>query len=162
MELAEIQFFNLLNNSHVEHYIFLNDDGLFLTKFTWIPNDPVNFVSLPKDHFDFISEKYKGAEMRGYVNNAGVHEYFILHEGSIKYVFFERKIATERDFWKETRYELSKDTKIPDNVAQRLKKNNPDFTYTNLYYIEAKQENQYLFVDMNHDQELGYYIGEDT
>jgi hypothetical protein len=143
----------------VVHYVFLNDDGLFLTKFTWFPNDPGCFVYLPKEHFDFISKKYRGAEIRGYVNNLGDHEYFVLHEGVIKYVFFEGS-ATERGFWKETRFELSKDTAVPDIVAQRLKKTDPDFSYTNLFYIEAERGNCYLFVDMNRDNELGYYIGE--
>ncbi len=135
--------------------------GLFLSKFTWFPNNPKYFVDLPEYHFDFISEKYKGAEIRGYVNISD-HEYFILHEGKIKYIFFEEVSATEQSFWKETRYELSKDAIVPDNVAESLKKKDIDFTYTNLYYIETEQGNGYLFVDMNRDNELGYYVSENV
>lgn len=148
-------------SSNVVHYVFLNDDGLFLTKFTSFPNNPKYFVDLPEDHFEFMSEKYKGADIRGYANNGGKHEYFILQDGIIKYVFFEGKSATEPGFWKETRYELSKDTVVPDNVIKHLKKTDPDFVYTNLYYIEAKHGNSYLFVDMNRNNELGYYIDEE-
>ncbi|MCE5226121.1 MAG: PepSY-like domain-containing protein [Porphyromonadaceae bacterium] len=148
--------------ANVEHYVFINDDGLYLSTFTWTPNDPRWFVTLPKDHFDFIAKKYSGAEIRGYINNSGEHEYIILHEDTIKYVFFGGEVANDRMFWKETRYELSKDAIIPDNVSKVLKQNNPDFTYTNIYYIESDQGNAYLFIDKNHDQELGYYIGENS
>lgn len=147
---------------NVEHYVFINDDGLYLTTFTWTPNDPRWFVTLSKDHFDFIAKKYNGAEIRGYINNSGEHEYIILHGDTIKYVFFEGEVATDRIFWKETRYELIGDAIIPDNVSKILKQNNPDFTYTNIYYIESNQGNAYLFIDKNHDQELGYYIGENS
>lgn len=155
-------YFPIKTSSNVAHCVFLNDDGLFLTKFTGFPNNPIYFVNLPEDHFEFISEKYKGAEIRGHVNNGGVHEYFILHEEIIKYVFFEETSATKRGFWKETRYELSNDTVLPDNVTKHLKKTNPDFAYTNLYYIEAESGNSYLLVDMDRDNELGYYIGENV
>lgn len=145
---------------NMEHYVFINDDGLFLTTFTSTPNDPSSIVKLPESHFDFIAEKYNGAEIRGYINNGGAHEYFILHEGTIKYIFFGGETATDKGFWKETRYELSKDVEIPANVVSVLKQNAPDFTYTNIYYIESDSGNKYLFQDKNHESELGYYIGE--
>lgn len=37
---------------------------------------------------------------------------------------------------------------------------NPDFIYTNLYYIESEEGNSYLFQDKKRDDELGYNIGE--
>lgn len=145
---------------NVEHYIFINEDGLFLKTISLAPNNPSYFVTLSKDHFDFISRKYIGAEIRGYINNAGAHEYFILHEDTIKYVSFGAEEASEYGFWKETRYELNLDVDIPDNVINQLQKGHPGFTYSNIYYIESPRGNAYLFQDKNHDQELGYYIGE--
>ena len=58
-------------------------------------------------------------------------------------------------------YEISLDTKVPDNVARVLKRDNPDFVYTNLYYIESPEGNAYFFQDKNDDRELGYTIAED-
>ena len=56
---------------------------------------------------------------------------------------------------------ISLDTKVPDNVARVLKRDNPDFVYINLYYIESPEGNAYLFQDKNDDRELGYTIAED-
>ena len=46
-------------------------------------------------------------------------------------------------------------------MARVLKRDNPDFVYTNLYYIESPEGNAYLFQDKNDDRELGYTIAED-
>ena len=73
----------------------------------------------------------------------------------------EERLKTDYYFWKETRYEISLDTKVPDNVARVLKRDNPDFVYTNLYYIESPEGNAYFFQDKNDDRELGYTIAED-
>lgn len=145
---------------NMEHYIFINDDGFYLTKFTWIPNDTRWFPILPQAHFDFIAKKYNGAEIRGYVNNGGYFEYFILHNNTLKCVTLRGEDATDREFWKETRYELSIDTKIPENVTRVLEQNDPKFIYTHLYYIESGEGNAYFFQDKNRDNELGYTIGE--
>lgn len=146
-------------SDNMQHYIYINDDGLYLRTLRCTPNDTRWFVNLPEDHFNFIHEKYKGAEIRGYMND-GEHEYFILHNDTIKHVFFHGEIATDRGFWRRTVYELSMDTPIPDNVAKVLKHDNPDFIYTNLYYIESEEGNSYLFQDKKRDDELGYTIGE--
>ena len=150
------------NVENVEHNVFISEDGLLLSTFTWKPNDTRWFVNLPQDHFDFITEKYNGAEIKGYVNNAGEHEYFILHNDTIKYVTFGGTVSTDWGFWRETRYELNKNTKTPDNVATALTHIDPDFTYTNLYYIESNDGNWYFFQDKTRDNELGYNIREDT
>lgn len=147
-------------SEHMEHYVFINDDGLYLTTVRWKPNDTRWYPGLPKDHFDFIADKYKGAEIRGYMNDGGYHVYFILHENIIKFVTFRGEVATDREFWTETRYELSKDAKIPENVIKVLNQEKPDFTYTHVYYVESKEGNSYLLQDKNRDDELGYYIGE--
>lgn len=144
----------------VEHNVFMNDDGLFLNTYTSYLNDPCWSVNLAADQLDFINFKYKGSEIKGYLSNGGTHEYLIYHEGIIKFVFFRSENSTDPDFWKETRYELSKDVVIPDNVSKKLQKTDPDFTYTNIYYVESSNGNQYLFVDKNHKNELGYFIEE--
>lgn len=148
------------STDNVEHYVFINDDGLFLSTFTWVPNDPTWFRQLPKENFEFIAKKYNNAEVRGFVNNGGIYEYFILHDDTIKYVSFDGRNPSTPIYWKETRYELDKDVKIPDNVAKQLKKVDPDFTYTNIYYIESNEGNRYLFEDRKRDNNLGYYISE--
>lgn len=147
------------NVKDMTHYVFLNDDGMLLTVYTWTPNAPTWFVNLPKTHFDFIERKYDGAEIRGYQNNGGYYDYFVLHNDTLKFVSFRGEVETDCGFWKETRYEISLDTKIPENVARVLKRDNPDFVYTNLYYIESPGGNAYFFQDKNDDQELGYTIG---
>lgn len=144
----------------MEHYVFINDDGLYITTVRWRPNDSRWFPYLPKDHFDFIADKYKGAEIRGYMNNGGYHVYFILHENIIKFVTFRGEVASDREFWAETRYELSKDAKIPENVIKVLNQEDPGFTYTHVYYVESNEGNEYLLQDKNRDNELGYYIDE--
>jgi len=80
---------------------------------------------------------------------------------TLKFVSFRGEVETDYYFWKETRYEISLDTKVPDNVARVLKRDNPDFVYINLYYIESPEGNAYLFQDKNDDRELGYTIAED-
>lgn len=123
------------NVKDMTHYVCLNDDGMFLAVYTWTPNDSTWFVDLPKAHFDFIYKKYDGSEIRGYQNNGGYYDYFVLHNDTLKFVSFRGEVETDYYFWKETRYEISLDTKVPDNVARVLKRDNPDFVYTNLYYI---------------------------
>lgn len=145
---------------NMEHYVFINDDGLYLTTFTWTPNDTRRLAKLPKDHLDFIAEKYNGAETRGYVNNGGHHQYFILHKDTIKCVSLRGEVATDKGFWQETRYELSIETKIPEHVIKVLKQNDPNFIYTHIYYIESEEGNSYLLQDKKRDDELGYYIRE--
>ena len=60
-------------SDNMQHYIYINDDGLYLRTLRCTPNDTRWFVNLPEDHFNFIHEKYKGAEIRGYMND-GEHE----------------------------------------------------------------------------------------
>lgn len=148
-------------HNYVEHYVFINDDGLHLTTCRWAPNDTRSFIKLPQDHFDFIKQKYNGAEIRGYINNAGTHEYYIQHNDTLKTVTFRGDVATDAGFWKETKYELSINTTIPDNVLKVLKQNDPDFTYTNVYFIESDRGNAYFLQDKNRENELGYTIHED-
>lgn len=147
---------------NLEHYVFINDDGLLLATFTWPPNDPCAIIRLSEDHFDFIAEKYTGAEIRGYINNGGRHEYFIFHRDTVKYVFFGGERRTDKGFWEKTTYELGLDTPVPENVIQTLRRVDPDFTYTNLYYKESEEGNEYLFKDKNRDDELGYWIAEES
>lgn len=142
----------------LEHHVFINDDGLYLGMYSPEPNNPVWWANLPTSHFDFIAKRYEGAEIRGYINNWGSHEYFVLHKGVIKHVFFTGLDVTERVFWEKTEYELDINTKIPDNVSRRLKSDNPEFSYTNVYYIEGYRGDAYLFVDENHPNNLGHNI----
>ncbi|MDD4514609.1 hypothetical protein [Massilibacteroides sp.] len=143
----------------LEHHVFINDDGLYLAMYSLKPNDQTWWPDLPSSHFKFIETKYSGAEIRGYINNAGIHEYFILHDNIIKYVFFGGIDADYPfDFWEKTEYELPIDTKIPENVMNELKEVDKDFSYTNLYYIESNGGDSYWFQDKNHPNELGYTI----
>lgn len=144
---------------NMEHNVYINDDGLYLTTLKSHPNDPRWSANLPEDHFDFITDRYKGAEIRGYMND-GEPEYFILHNDTVKYVFLGGDIAAGKGFWRRTVYELSIDTPIPDDVVKRLKESDPDFVYTNLYYIESESGNAYLFQDKKRDNELGHIIAE--
>lgn len=139
------------------HYSFINDDGLFLNTYAKSEYDAVSIVNLPKKHFDFILKKYKDAEIRGYINNSGMHEYFILHEDKIKFVLLEW--SSSRGLWKETRYELDIDFVLPDNVIKYMDRVAPDFVYTNIYYIETELVNKYFL--LYKPKEEGHYISED-
>lgn len=159
--LYRLHFKHLAHNTpDVEHYTFMNDDGLILTTLNYKTNDDWMFPVLPKAHFDYIKNKYAGAEVRGYVNNSGYYEYFIIHNNIIKFVFFNGKVPTDRSFWKETSYELPIDSKIPENVMNVLNRIriDDDFNYTNIYKIETSEGNAYSFMDSTH----GYTIGEDV
>lgn len=145
----------------MEHNVFINDDGMYLDLFMSTPNDPRCFVNLPQDHFDFIAGKYNGSEVRGYANDASIYKYYILHNDTLKCVSFRGGTMTDGGFWSETRYEISLDTEIPDNVAEVLKRDDPGFVYTNLYYVESPGGNAYFFQDKNSDSDLGYTISED-
>lgn len=146
---------------NVEHYVFINDDGFYLTTYNYPPNDTRWYPNLSQAHYDFIAEKYSGAEIKAYINDGGYNKYYILHNNILKCVSLRGEVATDYGFWHETRYELSIDTKIPDNVLQVLKHDDPDFVYTNIYYIESNEGNSYLLQDKNRDDELGYIIHED-
>lgn len=85
-----------------------------------------------------------------------------LHNDTLKFVSFRGEDETDYYFWKETNGMKSVQiSKVPDNMARVLKRNNPDFVYTNLYYIESPEGNAYFFQDKNDDRELGYTIAED-
>lgn len=144
----------------VLHYVYIDSDGLFLKAHTSIINDPLSFPDLPSRHFDFIEERYKGAVIKGYMN-AGIHEFFILHNSIIKYVCFSGYSPLDQSMWFETRFELSKDAIIPDNVIKSLQKEHPEFTYTNIYYTESRDGNSYLFFDEDSNPPFGYNIPED-
>lgn len=149
---------------NVTHNITIDEDGLLLDIIGYDRIDPRMGVTytLPESHLGFIAGKYKGAEIRGYVYDLGMHKYFILHENTVKHVFFGGEIETEYRFWRETKYEISIDTAVPDNVIEVLKQMDPAFSYTNLYYIESETGNAYHFENRNHEQNLGYCIGENT
>lgn len=141
------------------NYAFINDDGLFLNKYSWTEYNLNSVVSLSEKQFKFIDETYPESEIRGYINNSGSHEYFILHEDKVKSVLFYWNTAQAT--WKETRYELDIDTKLPDNVIKYMNIIAPDFVYTNIYYIETGLVNKYLLVDKNDPREFGHYVSED-
>lgn len=144
------------------HYVFINGDGLFLKTLTSTPPDQTYFVDLPSIYSEFIKEKYKDAEIKGYVYNNGYQEYIILHQDTLKYVLFYGVVTTNNDFWVRTTYELSKNTQIPDNIRNKLQEIYPNFPYTNLYYIESNEGNAYSFINKDDDRESGYIIGEDV
>lgn len=140
------------------HNVLINDDGFYLDAITSSLNNPLWWSSLSADQFDFIAKKYKGSEVRGYVNNTGSHEYFVLHEGILKYVFFREVDVSLRGFWDQTKYELDIETKIPENVINCLKYEYPDFNYTNIYYVEAPDGDSYWFIDKDDPSEKGYIV----
>lgn len=140
-------------------YVFINDDGLFLNKYTWSEYDARSIVSLPEKQFKFINDTYKNAEIRGYINNSGLHQYFILHDETVKFVFFGW--SSSQSSWKETRYELDIETVLPDNVIKYMERVAPGFVYTNIYYIETELVNKYYLVDKSTPKEVGHYVNED-
>lgn len=145
-------------SNNVECDVFINGEGLlFEPSYTIHPNDPVNFWNLPESHFTFIKEKYPDSEIKGYVNNAGQHNYFICQEGLIKYILLIGEDETYNYFWRNTSYEIDIHSKIPENVLNHL---DPNFNYTNIYRFENNESTQYLFVDGNSDDKLGYFVQE--
>lgn len=140
-------------------YVFINDDGLLLNKYTWSEYDARSIVSLPEKQFNFINDTYEDAEIRGYINNSGLHEYFILHDETVKFVFFAW--SNSKSTWTETRYELDIETVLPDNVIAYMDRVAPGFVYTNIFYIETELVNKYYLVDKSDPKEVGHYVNED-
>ncbi len=143
------------------HNILINEDGMLLQTLTESLYDPIQMpFPLSEAHLGFMAARYPGADVKAYVHIGGRYEYIILHESILKYVYFRGADIKDGYFWDETRYELSRDVRIPANVLKVLRDSEPDFTYTNIYYIESTEGNSYLFVDKNHEYELGYSIYE--
>lgn len=146
----------LTSNDNVLHNVYINDDGLLLDHPFWNSNEMNYIINFPHEHFDFINEKYEDAEIRAYLYDFSEHRYIVLHEKKLKYITF--KWFAEEGFWKETRYELDKDTILPDNVIKYMEKIHPDFVYTNIYYVESDKGNSYLLGDRRWS---GYIVSED-
>lgn len=140
------------------HKVLINDDGFYLDAVTSILNDPLSRPFLSIDHFDFIAEKYKKSEVRGYVNDEGIHRYIILHEGILKSIYFGTSDNSDRGFWRKTDYTLDVKVEVPKNVSDFLKNEYPDFNYTDIVYIEEPDGDSYWFIDKNDSPEKGYII----
>lgn len=153
--------FPLHDIGEVTHDVLINDDGLLLDVLTSGLNDQTWCPHLGEGrtvHTDFIAEKYKGSDVRGYIFNTGMHEYFVLHEGIVKFIYFGTSDSSERGFWKKTEYALDIEAEIPDNVIHYLKNEYPDFNYTDIVYREELFGDSYCFIDKNDPSEKGYII----
>lgn len=144
----------------VTHNVIIDNDGLLLKTQTSSLNDQLFAPMSTKDQQNFIFNKYKGAEIRGYLHNFGRYEYLVYHNNVIKSVLFEGENSTEPRFWKETEYEINLDSKIPDNVLKELKRADSDFTYTNIYLVETPTGNTYKFIDKKTINDFGYCISD--
>lgn len=71
--------------------------------------------------------------------------------------FDSNELATR---WKETRYALPKVVTVPSRVFDKLHMLHPDFTYTEISFVEAPNGNYYTFVDGTTPDRLEYNIGE--
>lgn len=139
----------------VVHEVLMNEDGLLIQTFNYQLNNQRWFVGLEKEQLAFITEHYIDADIRAYLNDLGYDSYYFIENKQLKQISFDND-----NKWKETRYELSEDTKLPDNILLWLQKNDAEFNYTKIVYIESPSGNAYLLVDEKSENDKGYIIGE--
>ncbi len=138
------------------HTLVIDSEGLVLKSCGYELCDIAWMEPFPSD-IDWISEHYRDATVLGYVYDRGWDNYLIMHNGMLKSVFFDSNNRGAK--WKETRYALPEDVTIPDRVLDALHAINPDFTYTEITFVETPNGNYYTFVDATRPDRLGYNIG---
>lgn len=143
------------NSLNLTHVVLMNEDGYMFPVFHYPLNEYWFQVSLREKQLDFIKKRYPDADIRSYFNS-GEDTYFVIQNDTLKKISFRNN----SDKWKETRYELSPTTVLPQKVIDKLRKIHPGFHYTQIIYVESPQGNCYLLSDMDADDELGYFISE--
>ena len=138
------------------HTLVIDGEGTVLKSCGYELNNTAYVRPLPAD-IDWISERYKGATVLGYVNDGGRDNYLIMHDGVVKSVLFDSNNIDPR--WKETRYALHKGGTVPTRVLDTLHTLHPDFTYTEITFTETPTGNYYTFIDGTRPDRLGYNIG---
>lgn len=138
------------------HMLVIDGEGIVLKSCGYELNNNAYVRPLPAD-IDWISERYKGATVLGYVNDGGRDNYLIMHDGVVKSVLFDSNNIDPR--WKETRYALPNGVTVPTRVLDTLHTLHPDFTYTEITFTETPTGNYYTFIDGTRPDRLGYNIG---
>lgn len=137
------------------HTLVVDSEGTVLKSCGYELNDNAYVRPLPAD-IDWISKHYSGATVLGYVNDMGDDEYLITHNNVLKTVLFNSDTRDVR--WKETRCKLPEGTAVPSSVLDALHAIHPDFTYTEITFVETPKGNYYTFVDGTRPDRLGYNI----
>ena len=137
------------------HTLVIDSEGMVLKSCGYELNNTAYVRPFSTD-IDWISEHYKGAIVRGYVNDMGDDEYLIIHDEVLKAVLFNSN--TREAKWKETRYDLPEGMTVPSHVLDTLHAIHPDFTYTEITVVETPNGNYYTFVDGTRPDRLGYNI----
>lgn len=144
------------NSLNLTHVVLMNEDGYMFPVFHHPLNEYWFRVALRKKQLDFIKKRYPDADIRASFNETGEDTYFFIQNDMLKKISFRN----ESDKWKETRYELSPTTVLPQKVIDKLQELHPGFHYTQIIYIESPKGNCYLLSDMDADDEPGYFISE--
>lgn len=137
------------------HNLIIASDGRVLKLCTYQLNDFEVNRPLPSE-ISWITQKYSGVKILGYVNDLGDDDYLIMHEGKIKSVYFHTYGSENQ--WKKTEYALPEGEKIPQKVLDVLHSEYAGFTYTKVTLIETTDGVTYSFVDESKKDSPGHYI----
>ena len=138
------------------HTLVIDGEGTVLKSCGYELNNTAYVRPFPAD-IDWISERYKGATVLGYVNDGGRDNYLIMHDGVVKSVLFDTNNVDPK--WKGTKYALPKGVTVPTCVLDTLHTLYPDFTYTEVTFTETPNGDYYTFIDGTRPDRLGYNIG---
>lgn len=155
-QLYDIKFtYPVKDAENMYHELLFNEDGYMFPVFNYQLNEQRWFRCLEECQLEFIREHYSNADIRTFLNDMGNNSYLFLQSDTLKFIAFDNDNS-----WRKTTYRLSLDTAIPDQVQKHLKADDPNFHYTEIYYMESPTGNAYTFIDGNSDIRLGHIIGE--
>lgn len=135
--------------------VLMDEEGVWLHTYNRdLPNN-YWYQAVQPGELDFIQKRYPGSDVRGYINDGGYNVYFFIQDGVIKQISF-----SPVNCWYETRYELPFDTSLPDLLVEWLEREEPDFSYTKIFYVESPEENAYELINENTPNNEGIIVRE--
>lgn len=135
--------------------VLMDEEGVWLHTYNRdLPNN-YWYQAVQPGELDFIQKRYPGSDVRGYINDGGYNVYFFIQDGVIKQISF-----SPVNCWYETRYELPFDTSLPDLLVEWLEREDPDFSYTKIFYVESPEENAYELINENTPNNEGIIVRE--
>ncbi|MBP3774525.1 MAG: hypothetical protein ILA34_04150 [Bacteroidaceae bacterium] len=154
------------DNSWLTCYLLINEDGTVLEQSHDGFNRSEWYRNLD-DALDFVRTRYEGCDVRGHANHAGYDEFYILHDGYMKQVYFYnnyKKYKNMDDAWMKTEWELDAAHPLPDAVRMELDKikadDTSDFAYDRVFYRETLHGHCYGLQDSRREDALTYWIPE--
>ena len=141
--------------ANCEHTLVVDSGGTILKATTYMLND-IDYTRLYTKDIDWITEHYEGAVILGYVNDLGDDNYIVMHNGTLKSIYFNSNETEVR--WNATKYELPNGEVIPSKVLEVLHTIDPEFIYTEVTVVETPIGKYYSLVDGTKPERPGHNI----